>query len=288
MKFLVTGAGGQLASELEVLAAGRPGDLFEFLSVIDLDITDGEAVWKAIADSGAQYCINAAAYTAVDKAESDADTAFRVNAEGTHFLAAACAARGVRFLHVSTDYVFDGNGTRPYREEDPAAPVGIYGASKRKGEELCFEANPDAIVLRTAWVYSSFGHNFVKTMLRLMPEREQISVVNDQQGCPTYAADLAAAILHIVDSGKWEPGIYHFNNEGPTTWYDFAEAIRARCGFACTVQPITTDQYPTAAKRPAYSVLDTAKIRATWGLRIRPWQECLDECLRKLGALPEA
>ncbi|RYY63928.1 MAG: dTDP-4-dehydrorhamnose reductase [Chitinophagaceae bacterium] len=284
MKILVTGAGGQLASELEVLAAARPTDQFVFRSVTDLDITDAEAVWKAIADEEPDFCINAAAYTAVDKAETEPEPAFRVNAEGTRFLAAACAAKGARFLHVSTDYVFAGDGERPYREDDPTGPQGVYGASKRKGEELAFEAAPDTIVVRTAWVYSSFGHNFVKTMLRLMRERDSLSVVNDQQGCPTYAADLAAALLQIIDSGKWVPGIYHFSNEGATTWFRFAEAIRDRAGITCDLRPITTDQYPTPACRPAYSVLDTAKIRDTWGLSIRSWEECLDECLALLSA----
>lgn len=283
MKVLVTGAGGQLASELEVLAAARPTDQFLFRSEKDLDITDAEAVWQALASEEPDFCINAAAYTAVDKAEIDPETAFRVNAEGARFLAAACAAKGTRFLHVSTDYVFAGDGERPYREDDPASPAGVYGASKRKGEELAFEAAPDTIVVRTAWVYSSFGHNFVKTMLRLMRERDSLSVVADQQGCPTYAADLAAALLHIIDSGKWVPGIYHFSNEGPTTWFHFAEAIRDGAGLSCTLQAITTAQYPTPARRPAYSVLDTTKIRDTYGLAIRPWPVCLTECLALLA-----
>ena len=285
MKILVTGAGGQLASELEVLAAARFTDQFLFRSAEDLDITDAEAVWQAIADEEPDYCINAAAYTAVDKAEAEPEPAFRVNAEGTRFLAAACAAKGVRFVHVSTDYVFSGNGQQPYREDDPTGPIGVYGESKRKGEELAFEAAPDSIVVRTAWVYSSFGHNFVKTMLRLMRERESLSVVDDQQGCPTYAADLAAALLQIIDSGKWVPGIYHFSNEGATTWFRFAVAIRDRAGLSCVLHPISTDQYPTPARRPAYSVLDTTKIRDTYGLRIRGWEECLDECLSKLDAV---
>ncbi|RYE01268.1 MAG: dTDP-4-dehydrorhamnose reductase, partial [Sphingobacteriales bacterium] len=280
----VTGAGGQLASELQLLAAQRPMDQFVFRKSTELNIIDAEAVWHALADEEPQYCINAAAYTAVDKAEADPETAFLVNAEGPRLLAAACAAKGTRFLHISTDYVFDGSGDRPYREDDPTAPLGVYGASKRKGEEQCLESDPTAIIVRTAWVYSSFGNNFVKTMLRLMKEREELSVVSDQQGCPTYAADLAAALLHIIDSGKWEPGIYHYCSEEPTTWYAFAEAIRDGAGLPTKLNPITTDQYPTPAERPAYSVLDTTKIRNSFGVPVRPWRPALEECLRALDS----
>ncbi|RYY39308.1 MAG: dTDP-4-dehydrorhamnose reductase [Chitinophagaceae bacterium] len=269
MKILVTGAGGQVARELAQLAAKRPMDEFVFRSSTELNITHADSVWQAIADEEPDYCINAAAYTAVDKAEADPETAFLVNAEGPRLLAAACAAKGARFLHISTDYVFDGNASEPYREDDPVNPLGVYGASKRKGEVQSMEANRETIIVRTAWVYSAFGNNFVKTMLRLMRERPQLSVVNDQHGCPTYAADLAAALLHIIDSGKWTPGIYHYCNEGATTWYHFAEAIRDRAALSTQLLPISTEQYPTPARRPAYSVLDTTKFRSTFGAEIR-------------------
>jgi dTDP-4-dehydrorhamnose reductase len=282
MKILVTGAGGQLSSELEVLSQARPQDEFVFLSIDQLDITNKNAVGSVFDNHRPDYCINAAAYTAVDKAETDSDTAFKVNADATQFLAEASVKAGARFVHISTDYVFEGNGTRPYREDDATAPQSVYGASKREGEERCLAADPNAIIIRTAWVYSSFGHNFVKTMLRLMPEKESLSIVSDQHGCPTYAADLAAAILFIIDSGKWIPGIYHYSNSNPTTWFDFAEAIRSHYGFSCRLIPISTDQYPTPAKRPAYSVLDTSKIRATFGLPVRSWQVALNDCLQSL------
>ncbi|RYY95124.1 MAG: dTDP-4-dehydrorhamnose reductase [Chitinophagaceae bacterium] len=282
MKILVTGAGGQLGQELQALAPRFPHYQFVFLSRSALDLGDGRAIHAVIASERAAYCINAGAYTAVDKAESEPDAAFRVNGHGVGQLAAACAQADTRLIHISTDYVFDGAATAPYRESDPTAPVGVYGASKRMGEELCGAANPNAVIIRTAWVYSAFGHNFVKTMLRLLPQKESLSVVSDQHGCPTYAADLAGALLQIIESGKWVPGIFHYSNAGPTTWYHFAAAIRAHCGFACTLHAITTDQYPTPAKRPAWSVLDTQKIRETYGLGIRSWEECLAECLALL------
>ncbi|TCJ17643.1 dTDP-4-dehydrorhamnose reductase [Flaviaesturariibacter flavus] len=282
MKILVTGAGGQLSSELTALASEFPQFEILALPVDALDITDRHQVAAVFERERPGACINAAAYTAVDKAEQDRDTAYAVNAYATGILAGACAAAGARFIHVSTDYVFDGQGTRPYREDDPTGPLGVYGASKLKGEELCFAADPSAIVVRTAWVFSSYGNNFVKTMLRLMGERPALSIVNDQHGCPTYAADLARTVLQILAGDKWVPGTYHFSNAGETTWYRFAEAIRDKAGLSCALQPITTDQYPTPAKRPAWSVLDTTKIRTTYGLHIRGWEECLDDCLEKL------
>ncbi|RYZ21131.1 MAG: dTDP-4-dehydrorhamnose reductase [Chitinophagaceae bacterium] len=284
MKILITGAGGQLSSELTALASQFPQFQLVALSVDDLDITDREKVAAVFERERPGACINAAAYTAVDKAEQDRDTAYAVNADATGILAAACAASGARFLHVSTDYVFDGQGSRPYREDDSTGPLGVYGASKLQGEELCFAADPSAIVVRTAWVFSSYGNNFVKTMLRLMRERPSLSIVDDQRGCPTYAADLARTLLQILASGKWVPGIYHFSNSGETTWYRFAVAIRDGAGIDCALQPITTDQYPTPARRPSWSVLDTGKIRDTYGIRIRNWEECLAECLSLLNS----
>ncbi|GAA4326007.1 dTDP-4-dehydrorhamnose reductase [Flaviaesturariibacter amylovorans] len=282
MKILVTGAGGQLGQELQALAERFPTYQFSFHDRSTLDLGDPVRIASVIGAARADYCINAGAYTAVDKAESEPDAAFRVNADGVGALAAACADAGTRLLHLSTDYVFDGSANTPYREEDPTGPIGVYGASKRAGEELCLRVNPDAVIIRTAWVYSAFGHNFVKTMLRLMPQKESLSIVDDQQGCPTYAADLAAALLHIIGSGTWVPGIFHYSNDGPTTWYRFAAAVKAHCGFSCVLRPIATDQYPTPAARPAWSVLDTGKIRNTYGLNIRNWSGCLSECLALL------
>jgi dTDP-4-dehydrorhamnose reductase len=282
MKILVTGAGGQLSSELTALASAFPQFEIVALSIDALDITSREQVATVFDQTAPHVCINAAAYTAVDKAEQESEIAYRVNADAAAILAEACVKHSARFIHVSTDYVFNGKGTHPYKEDDPTSPLGVYGASKQKGEELCLALNPDALIIRTAWVFSSFGNNFVKTMLRLMAQRDTLGIVGDQHGCPTYAADLARVMLEILASGKWVPGIYHFSNEGPTTWYRFAEAIRAHCGFTCTLNAITTDQYPTPAQRPAYSVMDTGKIKSTYGISIRPWKECLTECLELL------
>ncbi|MCW3074948.1 MAG: dTDP-4-dehydrorhamnose reductase [Flaviaesturariibacter sp.] len=282
MRVLVTGANGQLGQELQALQNSHTNIDFTFLSRTELDISDSDAVQKYFSELVPDYCINCAAYTAVDKAEGEEAAAYRINAAGTQHLALACKSFNTRFIHISTDYVFDGNGTTPYVEESPISPIGIYGASKREGERLAQEVNDDAVIIRTSWVFSSFGSNFVKTMLRLMPAKESLNVVNDQRGCPTYAADLASAILQIISEGKWTPGIFHFSNAKETTWFEFATAIKAHCQFTCTVDPITTDQYPTPAKRPAYSVLDTKKISATYGITIRDWQTSLADCLAKL------
>jgi dTDP-4-dehydrorhamnose reductase len=282
MKILVTGAGGQLSSELERLAASYPAFELLALPVDALDITDRAAVDAVFERERPGACINAAAYTAVDKAEQDTETAYRVNADAVGYLAAASVRHGARFVHVSTDYVFDGKGNVPYREEDPATPLGVYGASKLRGEQLCLEADPSALIIRTAWVFSGYGNNFVKTMLRLMRERPSLSIVDDQRGCPTYAADLADAILNILSGDKWEPGIFHYSNSGETTWFRFADAIRKHCGLNCALTPISTDQYPTPAQRPSWSVLDTRKITASYGLQIRSWEDGLAECLGRL------
>jgi dTDP-4-dehydrorhamnose reductase len=283
MKVVVTGANGQLGQEFQALQSSYQAIQFVFLSRAELDISDYSAVQDCFSQHTPDYCINCAAYTAVDKAEGEEAAAYSINAAGTLHLAAVSKSFNTRFFHISTDYVFDGAGTSPYKEETATSPIGIYGASKLEGERLAQEANSDAVIIRTSWVFSSFGSNFVKTMLRLMPVKESLNVVNDQRGCPTYAADLASAILQIIKSGKWVPGIFHFSNAAETTWFEFATAIKEHCRFACAVNPITTEQYPTPAKRPAYSVLDTEKIRATYGITIRDWQTALVDCLTKLN-----
>ena len=279
---LVTGANGQLGNELKVIASKYPAYHFIFVSRKELAIDDPDAVKKFFAENRIACCINCAAYTAVDKAEADAENAFRINADGVANLARVCNEQDVQFIHISTDYVFDGNTDLPYKESDPANPPGIYGASKRKGEEQAFQNNPSSIIIRTSWLYSSFGNNFVKTMLRLMKERESINVVNDQFGCPTYAADLADAVMKIVSSGNKKPGIYHYANAGITTWYGFALAIKELSKSNCLVNPISTEQYPTAARRPKYSVLDTKKIREAFDISIPEWQNSLQTCLKLL------
>ncbi len=210
------------------------------------------------------------------------DKAFQVNGEAVGVLAAVCKENNCRFIHISTDYVFDGTANIPYKEDDAINPQGVYGLSKAEGEKEAMQYNPDSIIIRTAWVYSEFGKNFVKTMLKLMQEREEIKVVNDQVGSPTYAADLAEAILSIISSDKWFPGIYHYTNEGTITWFDFATAIKELSGSDCKVLPIPTSQFPTPAKRPAYSVLDKTKFKTTFNLPIKDWKESLKECLSKL------
>jgi dTDP-4-dehydrorhamnose reductase len=281
-KVLVTGANGQLGKELQVISLLEPDLEFIFLSRNDLPIQDPELVEEKFETIRPQFCINCAAYTAVDKAETETGQAFKINGESTAILAAACSSHNVRFIHISTDYVFDGKATQPYTENDTVNPVNAYGASKLLGEELALSRNPHSVIIRTSWVYSEFGNNFVKTMLRLMKEREFIGVVNDQWGSPTYAADLAKALIHVISSSNWAPGIYHYSNEGVITWYQFAEAIKENIKSSCIINPITTEAFPTPAKRPGYSVFDKSKIRSQYQLSIPDWQVSLQACLQKL------
>lgn len=282
VKILVTGANGQLGKELKQLSSSFPQFEFQFLSREDLPIHHFELVRNFFNAYHPAYLINCAAYTAVDRAESEKELAFQVNGEAVGVLAAVCKEKNCRFIHISTDYVFDGTVTTPYKEDHPTNPQSVYGASKLEGEQQAFQFNPDSIVIRTAWVYSEFGKNFVKTMLKLMSEREELSVVSDQVGSPTYAADLAAAILHIISSGKWQAGIYNYSNEGVISWYDFAVAIKELAGSNCKVNAIPTSAYPTPAKRPAYSVLDKSKIMATFDLPIPGWKKSLVTCLKRI------
>ena len=240
MSIIVTGANGQLGRELQQLAANRSDLQFHFFQRTELDITNADAIAQAIASMGARYLVNCAAYTAVDKAETDLDGAMAINCTGAANLAAACKKAGVQFVHVSTDYVFDGTCNKPYREDDAVKPVNAYGLTKLKGEEAVLSENNQAIIIRTSWVYSEFGANFVKTMIRLMGSRPEIGVVADQYGSPTYAADLAETILFIIEKGTWVPGIYHYSNDGVITWFDFAQAIRRKVGGSSLVKPLTT------------------------------------------------
>lgn len=284
---LVTGSNGQLGSELQVLAAAYPAYNFLFVSRNEFAIEDFDSVKKYFSRHSINYCINCAAYTAVDKAEAEKEKAFIINGDAVGNLAAVCKAHNAVFIHISTDYVFDGLATAPIKEDTPVNPIGVYGASKLKGEELAIANNPATIIIRTSWVYSSFGNNFVKTMLRLMKEKESINVVNDQRGCPTYAADLAAAIMQIVSQSKitdQKSKIFNYSNSGNITWYDFAVAIKELTGSKCIVNPILTSQYPTPAKRPQYSVLDTAKIQQAFGVSVPAWKDSLQKCLSILSA----
>lgn len=281
-RIIVTGANGQLGSEIKFLAEAYPDFEFYFFAKSDLTIDDEEAVQQKFEEIQPAFCINCAAYTAVDKAESEQEQAFRINGWSTGVLAGAAEKVGAKFIHVSTDYVFNGKGTRPYLEHDEVEPVNAYGASKLSGEQLAFEKNPDSIIIRTSWVYSVYGANFVKTMMRLMRDRESLGVVSDQQGSPTYAADLAMVIMNIIASGTWHAGIYHYSNEGVISWYDFASAIRELTDSKCVVNPISTAQFPTPAKRPAYSVFDTSKLKNTFGLEIPNWKDSLSVCIKKM------
>ncbi len=284
---LVTGANGQLGMEIRTLADQYKNFSFSFLPKDELPIHQFELVKNYFEMTRPAYCINCAAYTAVDKAETEKDQAMLVNGEATGVLASVCRLTNTRFIHISTDYVFDGTAQQPYKESDATNPVNYYGLTKLRGEELLMQINPESMVIRTAWVYSVFGNNFVKTMLRLMKERESINVVNDQVGTPTYANDLASAILRIIvgaESGShnWHPGIYHYSNEGQISWYDFAVAIKEITNSSCRVHPVPTSAYPTPAKRPAYSVFNKEKIKNIFQIHIPEWKESLKSCLLRL------
>lgn len=279
---LVTGSNGQLGSELKELSPLFPQYRFSFFSRNELAIENAEEVERAFALVRPQYVINCAAYTAVDKAESEKEQALAVNATAVGHLAGAAKKWMAKFIHISTDYVFNGESETPLTEEQPVKPVNFYGETKLRGEQEALKTNADSMVIRTSWVYSYYGKNFVKTMLRLMGERDSVGVVADQVGSPTYAADLASAILHIVESGRWQPGIYHFSNEGVISWADLAQEIAKLINSSCVVNFITTEQFPTPAKRPRFSVLDKTKIVETYNLELKPWQESLRSCIQKL------
>ena len=279
---LVTGANGQLGQEFQQLKKNFPSLNFLFVSKNELSIADENAVNTFFKNKQIDICINCAAYTAVDKAETDKETAIAVNAIAVGYLAKACKNHNAKFIHISTDYVFDGKGIKPFTENDQTNPVNFYGQTKLSGELNAIKENEETIIIRTAWVYSSFGNNFVKTMIRLMNERESIGVVNDQYGCPTFAADLAQAIMQIIVGNNFIAGIYHYSNKGKISWYDFAKEISQQINSHCVVNEITTSQFPTPAARPSYSVLDTSKIAETFNITIPEWKESLQKCLALL------
>ncbi len=278
----VTGADGQLGRSLRKIAAEYPAFSFVFSDLPQVDITDKASVGRWVAENRISLVINAAAYTAVDKAESEPDAAWCVNALGPQVLAEVCTERGIRLIHISTDYVFDGTAQTPYTEEVTTHPLGIYGSTKRQGEQAVEQSGAAARIVRTSWLYSEFGHNFVKTMLRLGAERERVTVVDDQHGSPTYATNLARAILHLVGQEFADFDVYHYSDAGVTTWCGFAREIFRLTNTPVEVVPIATADYPTAARRPAYSVLDTGKIRRT-GVTTPRWADALKECLAEPG-----
>lgn len=282
-KILVTGAHGQVGTELNFLSSLLETHAFTFVDKDGLDITDEDAVNQFLSIGNYFALINCAAYTAVDKAESEKEIAFLINATGAGILAKAAKANNCRFVHLSTDFIFDGTKAVPLSEDEKPNPLSVYGASKLEGEKQVLQNNPDTLLIRTSWVYSSFGNNFVKTILKLCKDREILNVIYDQIGSPTYARDLAGAILDIVQRESWTPGIYNYSNEGVASWYDFAVAIRDIAKLKTKLSPIETHQYPTPAVRPKYSVLNKKKIKETLGVEIPYWRKSLEDCIHLLN-----
>lgn len=282
MNILITGCRGQLGNELQLQEAEHPSHHFFNTDVEELNICDQAAVDAYVAENQIDGIINCAAYTAVDKAESDKEKCTTLNTVAPAYLANAVEQRGGWIIQISTDYVFNGKGYLPYKEEDTPSPDSVYGSTKLASELGVSKFCKNAMVVRTAWLYSTFGHNFVKTMIRLGMERKEIGVVADQVGTPTYARDLASALLTIVEKGI-KPGVYHYTNEGVASWYDFTKAIHRIYGIqGCNVKPLHTDEYPTPAKRPHYSILDKTKIKKTFGIEIPHWEESLKDCIELL------
>lgn len=276
---IVTGSNGQLGSELKDLSVSLPDFEWIFTTRENLNLAKEADIQKLFEQYQPAWFVNCAAYTLVDKAESEKEESLAANAVAPGLIAKECAKNGTKLIHVSTDYVFHGDGTKPYQPEDPTNPVNFYGETKLQGEQNALSNNPETIIIRTSWVYSSYGKNFVKTMRNLMASRSDLNVVADQKGTPTYAKDLAQAIISIIQSSAQTWGVYHFSNAGEITWFDFAEAIRDISLLDCDVHPIPTTDFPTPAKRPAYSVLDKSKIEENYAVVLRDWKESLTECI---------
>ena len=290
MKIVVTGANGQLGRSIRQLSVEHHELDFIFTDIDSLDIGNRDAVLAFAETHPVDFIVNCAAYTAVDKAEEEEEQCRRINTDAVAYLGEAAQHIGARILHVSTDYVFGGDSYMPYQESDPVSPTSVYGRTKLAGEKALSAVCPDAIIVRTAWLYSEYGHNFMKTMLRLGVERPEIRVVNDQIGSPTYAGDLAEAILSLLEKerqGEQNSGIYHYTNEGVCSWYDFAHSIIRIAGLPAKVIPIPTREYPTAAKRPAYSVLSKEKIKREYHWVIPHWEDSLRKCLANMNVVKE-
>lgn len=286
MNILVTGAKGQLGCEMQRLGAVSPNN-YIFTDVAELDITDADAVMNAVKVAAIDIIVNCAAYTNVDKAESDEATAELINATAVGNLARAMKEVGGTLFHVSTDYVFGCDGNTPRTEEMPLNPLGVYGRTKLHGEQAILESGCKALIFRTAWLYSEYGNNFLKTMMRLTSEKEQLNVVFDQVGTPTYAGDLALAIFSIIEAGVYagNEGIYHFSNEGVCSWYDFAVEIAAAAGnTSCRINPCHSSEFPSPVTRPPYSVLDKTKIKSTFDIDIPHWRESMEYCIKRIKA----
>lgn len=284
---LLTGAYGQLGSEIYGLTPNYQNFHFYSTDVDTLDITDFKSIEAFFEDNTFDFVINCAAYTAVDRAEQEREQAYRINVTAPKFLAEIAKKYDSKLIHISTDYVFDGKNYRPYCENDPPNPVSFYGKTKREGENQILATGAQAVIIRTAWLYSAFGSNFVKTMLRLGKERKKLNVVFDQIGSPTYGKDLGKVILDVVRMSAENPetfkaGIYHFSNEGVCSWFDFARQIMENAHLDCHVEPIETKDFPTPAQRPHFSVLNKSKIKETFGIRIPYWKDSLDDCISRL------
>ena len=284
---LITGANGQLGNDIRKVAIQFPQFQYFFTDIAELDICNLTTIKTFLQENNISYIVNCAAYTAVDKAEDDIELCYKINRDAIKNLAEAANGKA-KIIHVSTDYVFDGKGTCPYEESDATNPQSVYGKSKLDGEDVLLASCPESIVVRTAWLYSIYGNNFVKTMLRLGKEKPELNIIHDQKGTPTYAADLAQAMLSIVvyteKENKFPAGIYHYSNEGETTWCDFTKKILVLAGINdCKVNPITTDQYPTRAARPMYSVLNKTKIKETFKIVVPQWEQSLQKCLNKFA-----
>lgn len=282
-KVLITGSNGQLGSEIKTIASLYPAFDFVFADRSDFSFENEEMMVDYLEKVEADYIINCAAYTAVDKAETEIELSDLINNKAVGAIARWCSKNNCKFIHISTDYVFDGTSSIPLKEDDLTNPQSQYGKSKLLGEFSCMKNNPNSIIIRTSWVYSEFGNNFVKTMLRLMNERDSINVVNDQIGSPTYAKDLAEAILKILENENWHPGIYNFSNEGEISWFEFALAIKQISGSSCHVKGIPSIEYPTPAKRPAYSLLDKTKIKEVYKIEISNYKHSLEKCLKNIN-----
>ena len=283
MKILITGCNGQLGNEMQLLEKENPQHTYFNTDVAELDITDQKAIEKFVSENAIDGIVNCAAYTAVDKAEENQNLCMKLNATAPDYLAQAIEKRDGWMIQISTDYVFDGTNHKPYTEADSVCPNSTYGRTKLAGEQAVMAGCKKSMIIRTAWLYSTFGNNFVKTMIRLGNEKPELGVIFDQIGTPTYARDLAVAIFAAINQGI-VPGIYHFSNEGVISWYDFTKAIHRIAGITtCRVRPLHTEEYPTPANRPHYSVLDKTKIKQTYGIEIPYWEESLVECVKLLG-----
>lgn len=283
MNILVTGANGQLGNEMRIVSQGS-SDSYIFTDVDELDITNRDAVMDFVRDNNIKVVVNCAAYTNVDKAENDEKTAELINAQAVEYLASACKANHATLIHISTDYVFGGNeGNTPRKETEPVNPTGAYGRTKLHGEQAIRKVGCNYLIIRTAWLYSEFGNNFVKTMRKLTAERDKLNVVFDQVGTPTYAFDLASVIFKIIEERRYDEiqDVYHFSNEGVISWYDFAKEICELSGNECDIQPCHSDEFPSNVKRPSYSVLDKTKIKNSLNITIPHWKESLKKCINK-------